>query len=234
MTQQINFIPTLPGRKVLLPAELMLAIITGVTLVLFFISVGFEVVSFWKGDEYAKTMQDQKVVAQQFLDLARENPLIAGDASVADKVKAISQQLAAKKALWEALSHISLKQGFSRYLMSLAKKVPAGVWLNQIVIDQRLVSTLLRGGSIQVQLIPRLMGQLKEAEGFKGQLLNIFDLSKQAQSNVISFSISNKSLQKTTQEIKKQPLSIKSQAQKDSEKLAKTKALLSKVIEDDE
>jgi Tfp pilus assembly protein PilN len=201
--QQINLLDKLPQKKEILPANVLILCLGAVLTLLLTISIGVEIVTSVRYYKFKQSERDKKRQATTLQQLARKFPLIAGEKTIKEKINGLSLTLEQKKQIWESISRISLRQGFSLYLKDLSYHVPQGVWLTSITINQDKGEISLIGSSVSAALIPVLMKNLSQSPSFKDKLLNVFLFDKVKKTNIINFEIANKNLQKKHKDLER-------------------------------
>lgn len=192
--QQINLLAQLPQKKTILPAKVLLLSLGIVIVFLLSISICIEIVASYRYYHLKVSEKEKNNVASTLQELARKFPLIAGEKTIKERINDMSLTLEQKRQIWESISRISLRQGFSTYLKDLSYHVPKGLWLTSITIDQDKGNISLVGNAISASLVPDLMKNLSQSSSFNNKLLNIFYLDRLKKTNIISFEVANKQL----------------------------------------
>jgi hypothetical protein len=79
--------------------------------------------------------------------------------------------------------------GFSKYLISLSKSVPQGLWLTKIEFINAGKNFSLHGKSIEPSLVTTFVGFLNKEPSFRGKVLNLFDMVYNKTDAVLEFTI---------------------------------------------
>lgn len=79
--------------------------------------------------------------------------------------------------------------GFSKYLISLSKSVPSGLWLTKIEFSDSGKRFSLFGKAIQPALVTTFISSLNKEPVFEGKVLNIFDIVYNKSDHVLEFKI---------------------------------------------
>ena len=114
------------------------------------------------------------------------------DKALEAKVGVLTEQILAKQRLLNALSVIwGSTEGFSPYLIGLARQRMRDVWLRRIVITDGGRHLSLTGSTLSPEQVPELLQRLAAEEVFAGREFRTFKLSlADPASAVIDFELS--------------------------------------------
>jgi Tfp pilus assembly protein PilN len=88
-------------------------------------------------------------------------------------------------------------EGFSKYLTSLSRSVPSGLWLTKIELFNSGRQFSLRGKTMQPNLITDFIESLRKEEPFSGKILRLLDMTYNKEEGSSEFTIQTET-QKTT------------------------------------
>ena len=198
MLQQINFINVLPKKKQSFDFNKMILVIGG-ELALFLISVIWMITVLLVQNWQLQGAEQERLKASQKLqEIARNHPLLSTEASLDEKIAHLKSQYQTHEDYYEALTHRSLRQGFSAYLTLFAQTIPEEVWLSKILIDQVKVHYQIQGWVTSPASLSIFMQTLNKSKLFSQENLDLFDL--QRQENKMQFELSNDVLSRNQKE----------------------------------
>ena len=92
--------------------------------------------------------------------------------------KRLKQQIAARKALLETLDSVAVRdtQGFSSYMIGLARQNNQQLWLTRISLAESGTSMVLEGTTVAAHQVPAYLERLKQEPVFVGRSFSAFDL----------------------------------------------------------
>jgi Tfp pilus assembly protein PilN len=95
------------------------------------------------------------------------------------------------KEVLEELDQVfkSGSEGFSKYLISLSKSIPRGLWLTKIELLDSGKRFSLSGKALEAKLVTAFISSLNKEPAFKGKVLNIFDIVYNKTDSVLEFRI---------------------------------------------
>jgi Tfp pilus assembly protein PilN len=192
--QQVNLVSALPQKQEFFSARILMLIVGASLGLLLLFSLFYELVITYHYYQVKKTKALQQQTTKQVQELFKKYPLFSGDLTVKEMVDNLDGILRQKKSTWETITKISLRKGFSGYLVDLAKYVPSSIWLKTIIINQESGVISLQGRSMDVTAVPELMKNLSQAPAFKQKLLNIFTLDTGKNLGIVDFEVANKEL----------------------------------------
>ena len=194
MKQQINFLKSLPQTPLQLPAK-WITLATIATLVLLtWISFNMALNTV---DNYlfVKQIHEENIqVTATFQQAAKAYPLLAGDMPLVDKVGALEKELQTKKNQYDTLSHTALRHGFSSYLQTLAKIVPQGLWLSDIIVNQETKTASMKGYMINPVAVSQLLQALQHSPSFAGITFHLFYVKQIPEKSYSEFELANVTL----------------------------------------
>ncbi|WP_197474966.1 PilN domain-containing protein, partial [Oleiphilus sp. HI0079] len=138
----------------------------------------------------AKTSLEAKVAMLRLDDaLLRQN-------------KRLKQQIQARKALLETLDSVSVRdtQGFSSYMVGLARQTNQQLWLTRINVAESGASMALEGVAVSGKQVPAYLERLKQEPVFVGRNFTTFDL-KQDEKNASRIHFQLQAVPKETVEL---------------------------------
>jgi hypothetical protein len=114
--------------------------------------------------------EESAQAAQDVVRLADTHPPARADVALQVSVDRREEERAVKSELLRLLSSQSLgnAQGFSPYLVGLARRRVHGAWLSEIHVMQGGRELRLAGSALEPELVPRLLQRLREEEPFAG------------------------------------------------------------------
>lgn len=195
MTQQVDFLKSIPKNKTQLPADMIIAGIAVSILLLILASIGMGF--------YQSTVTQQLLLVQEanqketaaFQALAQAYPLLASDTPLVTKVLELEKKLQDKEAYFTELTHTTVRKPFSKYLIAISQAVPEGLWLTSININQDSGNMSLEGNALSPWLVSDFLKKLETIPPFVGETFDLFAVKKHAnQSGVHQFEIANNEL----------------------------------------
>lgn len=94
-------------------------------------------------------------------------------AKLAETIQTTKQQLNKQRQLFLILSEaLSYRYGYSRYLRALARQSLEGLWLTGFNIEGIEEKLLIRGNTINPELIPRYLARLRQESELQGKIFN--------------------------------------------------------------
>lgn len=148
MKQKVDFSTALPKMPIYLPAKLILMILMSVVILLFFISM-LLIVGQMRQYFIVKQIQKKNIAAvTEFKQLAEKYPLLAVRPAVIGDIPLLEKSLTLKKNTFAALNRTRERTGFSNYLVTLAQNVPAGLWFDEMTVNQETKHIALNGFTI--------------------------------------------------------------------------------------
>ncbi|KTD19881.1 PilN domain-containing protein [Legionella londiniensis] len=194
MTQEVNFLRSMPEAPRYLPAMWMGLGILALLLVLISISLTMGVYQFQAAQRLDEITAQREIAEKNFQKMAKAYPLLATERPLVERVTELQAKLQAKREQFKELTHATLRHPFSQYLSNLSIAVPEGLWLSTIKIDQNEKNLSLGGYSLQPVLVSIFLQNLKEAAAFKAIEFDLFYVKKVPGKNYIEFEIANKKL----------------------------------------
>lgn len=80
-------------------------------------------------------------------------------------------------------------EGFSKYLMSLSRSVPKGLWLSKIELSDAGRQFSLYGKTTHANLVTDFLSALSKETPFSGKVLKIFDIDYNKTEEILEFKI---------------------------------------------
>ena len=179
--QQIDlYTAELRPRKVLLPLEQILFFTGLLLLVLLVLSIALTSVQTSQLEAMTQLEKQDQALQQEFDAKESELALLKRDESLVRLNERRQQQLASREKLLDALDRVAVRdtQGFSEFMLSLARQADSGLWLSRIVLSARNESMLLAGTAYQADSVPAYLERLKAEPVFNGRSFTTFSLSQ--------------------------------------------------------
>ena len=111
-----------------------------------------------------------------------EHKMTAGkvDPALAEQVKKMEDTLNSQQQLQSLLNDdlFNSGQGYSRYLIALARQHIAGLWLTSIILNGAGHDIALQGQTTRADLLPRYLQNLSHETQLQGLELQIFHLNR--------------------------------------------------------
>ena len=111
-----------------------------------------------------------------------EHKMTAGkvDPTLAQQVKKMENTLNSQQQLQSLLNDdlFNSGQGYSRYLIALARQHIAGLWLTSIILNGAGHDIALQGQTTRADLLPRYLQNLSHESQLQGLELQIFHLNR--------------------------------------------------------
>jgi len=194
MNQDINFLKSIPASsKRLSSIQIIWATISTVIL-LSLISIALSISSYYQKQQLASVQAQLIEATIAFQKVAKAYPLFAVEKPLVDQVSDYEKLLREKESNFAILTHETLRRPFSRYLQTLSMKVPAGLWLTAININQDTNNVSLSGYSLRPVLVSVLLQALQTEPAFAGVVFDLFYLKKNASQDYVQFEIANDKL----------------------------------------
>ena len=194
MKQQINFLKSVPKAPLQFPAKwITLATVAALgVLTLVSFSMALNTV-----DNYllVKQIHAENIrVTTTFQQAAKAYPLLAGDIPLVDQIGTLVKELQEKKDNYATLTHTALRTGFSNYLLTLAKIVPEGLWLSEIVLNQETKNGSLSGYMVNPVAVSQLLEALQHSPPFASITFHLFYVKQVPGQSYSEFQLANVSL----------------------------------------
>jgi hypothetical protein len=201
--QQVNlYTEEFRPRIVILPL-MQMAVLYGVLLsILILISVWL---SFEQADldaQLENTRQSLSIQRDAKTSLEAKVAMLRLDDALLRQNKRLKQQIQARKALLETLDSVSVRdtQGFSSYMVGLARQTNQQLWLTRINIAESGASMALEGVAVSGKQVPAYLERLKQEPVFVGRNFTTFDL-KQDEKNASRIHFQLQAVPKETVEL---------------------------------
>ncbi|KZY74648.1 hypothetical protein A3742_14050 [Oleiphilus sp. HI0071] len=201
--QQVNlYTEEFRPRIVILPL-MQMAVLYGVLLsILILISVWL---SFEQADldaQLENTRQSLSIQRDAKTSLEAKVAMLRLDDALLRQNKRLKQQIQARKALLETLDSVSVRdtQGFSSYMVGLARQTNQQLWLTRINVAESGASMALEGVAVSGKQVPAYLERLKQEPVFVGRNFTTFDL-KQDEKNASRIHFQLQAVPKETVEL---------------------------------
>jgi len=192
MKQQINFyIEILRIRNIPLSFHVMKNFVYGLFLFMIVSTIILGIIQL-KNEKDLKDLEKKQL--NTFTQLQSQESKITSRTDrdqIATQLEINERLYEKNKAVFEELSQLlnSRSEGFSKYLISLSKSVPRGLWLTKIELSDSGKHFSLYGKAIEARLVTTFISSLNNEPPFKGKVLNIFDIVYNKADSVLEFKI---------------------------------------------
>jgi hypothetical protein len=182
-TQDINLLISAPGRSSPQPTArqagiaLLVLVVTG------------SVAGLWQEHERTVLERSVQVLNADFdsaiMDLEERSQFLAerdADPALVAELKRRERETDDKSRVLDLLSGESVgnTEGFSGHLEALGRRHPQGLWLEDIRIANGGRQLMLAGRTLQADLVPRFLAELRAEPAFAGTAFATFTLSGDA------------------------------------------------------
>lgn len=179
MNQQINlYQDRFKDIQPLMSARHGVTILAG-TLVVLIIS------SFWYQDHHASRLQSydsnvqlKQKVANELEMLRKELQARLADTQVKTQLQQVSKDIEVRKRMIDFVSsnQFGAGEGFAGNLSEIANVEFAGVWLNEISMQDDYVR--LSGSALKAESVPQYFHQVQSRELFEGRVFDVFEVGR--------------------------------------------------------
>jgi len=116
------------------------------------------------------------------------------DAEVEEALNRVTQTLARRQRLLERVESLVLSEGrnFSPQLSALARQIPEGVWLTDVILESGQDRVTIEGRTRDGALVPLYLENLGDEAAFAGQTFGAFRLMRSEEGRWIDFHVSSK------------------------------------------
>lgn len=194
--QNVNFLSGLPQKSSILTARLLalggLGLITILMLISFKMAFN-QIDNYW---QIKKVNSENVKINENYTLTAYQHPLLASMIPLAKQNDDLKKKLREKQSEFEAISHTTLRRGFSPYLLQLSEGVPDGLWLEKFTIDQQNKQFIFSGFLIKPKQLSLFFKSLYSSQLYQGQTFDVMEINTQKEAVFRSFTISNKLLLK--------------------------------------
>lgn len=130
--------------------------------------------------ELERAAQHQAAVAKRLDEVTQKFGLQPVSRTVEEEIARLEQEIAARERVQEVLRRgiFSNTQGFSGYLVALARQHEPGVWLTGFDIVGAAEQVALNGRSTRPELVPRFVQKLAREERMAGVEFHLFQMSR--------------------------------------------------------
>jgi hypothetical protein len=146
-----------------------------------------------QGQKLALLEEEKQQLAAQLEGLSTKASGWGEDPSLVAGVEKLEAQLESKGRLRDALLNetAGTREGFSPFLLGLARRHVKGLWLREIVIDASGSTLDLKGSATAPEAVPAFLEVLSEEPAFSGREFRTFGLKLGEDENpVINFILS--------------------------------------------
>ncbi len=130
--------------------------------------------------DIARLQTQQAAATQQLVQQAQQFAPVKKDALLAREIERLSKELASKKAILDlpSVEAFGNNQGFSPYLIGLARQRVEGMWLTGININAGGAELELFGSTLAPDLVPAFLQQLSKEPAFTGREFKTLSLER--------------------------------------------------------
>lgn len=195
MTQQVNFLKSVPKPKTQLPPELIMLVVTGVFVLLVLGSMMLWMYQWSVNSQLTSVQQTNQDASAAYQKLAAQYPLLASDTPLVTTVMNLEKALHDKEAYFAQLTHATIRKPFSTYLNAIAQAVPDGLWLTIININEDSGNLSLQGEAMNPSLISLFLSALEQIPPFAGETFELFAVKQKSNTlGLHQFEVANKQL----------------------------------------
>lgn len=191
MKQHIDFLKSQPKAPTQLPAKWITLAVIGTLALCTLISLNMAISTILANHVVIKESAESIDATTLLQQAAKTYPLLANEQSLDDQIKALKQELRNKKIEYETLTRTALRYGFSNYLQALAKRVPEGLWLTDITLNQETNNATLGGYMINPVAVSQLLQGLQLAKTFAKFKFHLFYVKQVKDRPYAEFKIAN-------------------------------------------
>lgn len=195
MTQNINFLKTIPTKKNYLPANWIALIVLMILIVLAFMSMMLITRQIYLSHQLHEAQKQFGLELSAFQKIAQIYPMFATDTPLVTQVSQYEHQLEVKQAKFDKVTHTTLRKPFSTYLKALSESVPEGLWLTTFNINEDVQDFSIHGYSLTPLLVSNLIEKLQNHIAFSGVIFDLFFLKKMEDGAYLEFEIANEQLE---------------------------------------
>jgi Tfp pilus assembly protein PilN len=130
--------------------------------------------------ELKQAEQQQAVASKRLAEVIQKFGVQPVSRTVDEEIARLEQEIAARERVQEVLRRgiFSNPQGFSGYLVALARQHEPGVWLTGFDIVGAAEQVSLSGRSTRPELVPRFVQKLAREERMAGVEFHLFQMSR--------------------------------------------------------
>ena len=193
MQQQVNlYQPMFRKQKKVFSSSSMLGV-----LVLAFVIFG-AVFGFARWNVHSLAQQSETMKSQHTTELARLEslskrfPVKKKSRRLEDDLKKLQKERQAKQYLVKTLTDRSIgnSDGFSEYLVGVAKHRVQGMWLNRLELTQGGNVIGIYGSTLRPELVPQFLQALAAEDSFRGSNFQVFAMQRDDENqNKVDFSL---------------------------------------------
>jgi hypothetical protein len=194
MTQSVDFLKLLPKSTNRVPLLFMVIGMTLTLVILLIISIVTYINYHTHYSELTNTQRQLEKTQLQYNEVVKKYPLLANDTPLLERVNHLSQQYHTKLAQFEKLTHLLIRPGFSRYMLSLAQVTPNTLWLDEIQIDHSTSNIMLSGYATRPDSVSYMMSHLSTTEAFNNIVFHSFFVRAIKNHSYVSFSVATNTI----------------------------------------
>ena len=195
MKQEIDFFKSLPSRSTQLPAQWItratLGLIILLTCISFFMAI-YQIHQYY----LIRKLHEQNIdITFKFNDLTKRYPLLTDSPPIRTNIALLEKQLHDKTHYYKTLARVTLRHGFYDYLSTLARVVPEGLWLQDILINLNTKGITLGGYMMRPVDMSLLLQLLQNTPVFSDVKFDLFYVKNVREKPYTEFKITNTSLE---------------------------------------
>ena len=194
MNQNVNFLKSFPKVSKRLPAQWIFWSAGILAALLSAISIVVGVQQFMLDQKLEAAKQERLQAELAFQQVAKAYPLFASDKPLVEQVSEYEKTLREKQSRYEAMTHKTMRNPFSKYMQTLSTIAPVELWFTNINIDQDNRSISLSGFSLQPIQVSILLESLRTAPLFSELVFDLFYVKKVSDKNYIQFEVATDKL----------------------------------------
>lgn len=126
---------------------------------------------------------EQGKIAQEMNAANVELNKLLADSRKEQQIASVARDINARKKVLSFVdaNQFGSGQGFSNYLVALARLQVVNVWLDEISLAENFVK--IRGSALDAELVPEYFNRFSEQTVFQGQRFDIFQLNRKAETD---------------------------------------------------
>lgn len=131
---------------------------------------------------------------QSYNKMVKAYPLLAGDITLIDQINDLESKYQAKTGELETLKRLTVRRGFSQFMLGLAESAPTTLWINKIKIDHDSGSYTVNGYASEPDDVSELMSRLATTTAYNKLVFNLFFVKTIKDHPYLKFSIATTNL----------------------------------------
>lgn len=196
--QQVNlYTEAFRPKKVVLPLEhiVLLPVLAAVLLVAVSFALSYSLKL--ESQEVASMQSNNDAMAVRLESLEAQANKLRKDESLVSANQRLHAKLLARQQMIDMLDTVVVKddEGFSNILVSLARQKLNKLWLSSIYIGASGKEMHIEGHTLNADLVPEYLQNLRKESSFLGRAFTLFELEKhKSQQRWINFSLKSEAL----------------------------------------